>query len=371
MSKNTQEIPFTELVERGASLIRVSPDSWGRLRGVLQDVYLRELTTKWDWNFLFVSSAITTIQQYNTGTASINTDSNSVTFSSDAILTAAMTGRKIKFDGNDAVYDFTQSNTTAGTVIPNMQGPANLSSTAYRIFQPTYALAPDFDRFPKDGGVYRWEGGRKRLLPEQSFQEYVRDYMSTPALPENVRLVTQDTAGNQQLEMRPAPKDSRVYGYDYLKRLRPLIETTAGFIKGISANSTTVDGLTTARFNEATTGDWLRVDALGKGNDSQWYRILAIADNSSLTLSSAFANTAITSSANYTISRAPEIPVRLHPAVLYGAIRSIALDQNDKDNAVYYNAKLADVLSDGKRIYMSRVYAQEVDLVATEWQYRR
>ena len=121
---------------------------------------------------------------------------------------------------------------------------------------------------------------------------------------------------------------------------------------------------------DSNTGDWFRVDALGTGQDSQWYRIIAIAHDSSLTLSTVFANTAITSSANFTISSAPEMPHKLHYGVLYGSIRSIALDQND-EAAAFYQIKFAEVMSDGKKQYVSRDYNTEISTVAEEWMYRR
>lgn len=370
MSKNITAIPYTELVERVMGLARVAPNEVEKVRGIIQDVYTREIPAKHDWNFLIVSSSFVTIADYDTGTATINTDATAVTFSSDVSLTAGFTGRKIKFSNNDAVYDFTFSNSTGGTVTPALQGNSNISSGAYKIFQPFYALAPDFDRFPKEGGVYKWQGGRKEILKEESFQEYTRDYRADPGVPERIRLVGTDTIGTQLIELRPAPSEARVYGYDYIHRLPPLTESTAGFILSISANATAVNGQTSARFNEATTGDYLRVDVLGKGQNSSWYRIRAIANDSSLTLVSTFANTAILSSASYALSKAPEIPEKLHPAVLYGALRALTLDQNDPA-AAFYNTKMAEVLSDGKRIYVSRVYNQEIETVFQDYQYRR
>lgn len=180
----------------------------------------------------------------------------------------------------------------------------------------------------------------------------------------------QDTAGNTLVELVPPPSLAENWGYDYYKQVRPLIETSAGTLSSIQAGATLVTGNTNCRFAEATTGDWFRVDALGTGADSQWYRILAITNNSSLNLATAFANTAITSSANYTIARAPEMPVRMHIAVVYGALRSIELDQTD-ENYLFYHTQYAQVMSDAKRIYVSRPYNQEVTGIHEDYMYRR
>ena len=60
MSKNTSFIPYTEIVERVMSLGRVNPNAVEKVRGIVQDIYTRDIPTKWDWNFLYASSSITT-----------------------------------------------------------------------------------------------------------------------------------------------------------------------------------------------------------------------------------------------------------------------------------------------------------------------
>lgn len=370
MAKNTQEIPVTEIVERVKSLGRAGRNTDSKIRGVVQDVYLREIPSKFDWNFMLVSSGLTTIEQYNDGTASINTGATAVTFA-NASITAAMVGRKFNITGDGAIYEVTSmSSTTSCTITPPYQATQNASNQAYTIFQPTYALARDFERFPKPGGIYRQIGNEKKVLEELQYRPYLDTYRNTPTTPEKCRIVGQDTAGNTLVELVPPPANAENWGYDYFKQLRPLIETTAGTISNIQANATTVTGNTNTRFTEATTGDWFRVDALGTGADSQWYRIIAIAHDSSLTLATAFANTAITSLANYTIARAPEMPTRMHIAVVYGALRSLELDQTD-ENYLFYHTQYAQVMSDSKKIYMSRPYNQEVTGVHEDYMYRR
>lgn len=371
MSKNIAEIPYTEIVERVKSLSREGRNSLERVRGVVQDVYIREIPAKFDWSFLLVSSSFTTIDQYNVGNATINTGNTTATFSSDATITAGMVNRKIKFQGNDTVYDITVINNSSSiTVSPSFQGPFNISNGAYVIFQPIYALTNDFDRFPKPGGVYRWNGSKKEVLEELQYRPYLDKFQANPnSTTERTRLISQDTAGNQLVELIPSPNAARNYGYDYFKVLKPMRETTAGTLSLINANSTQVVGNTNCKFLEANTGDWIRVDALGRGSDSQWYRIATISHNSLLTISTNFANTAITSSASYTIASAPEMPVRLHVGILYGAVRSSELDQSDP-NFAFYHSQYAQVLSDAKKIYVSRPYNQEVTGIHEEYNYR-
>jgi hypothetical protein len=161
-----------------------------------------------------------------------------------------------------------------------------------------------------------------------------------------------------------------VYGYDYVKTLNPLIESTAGTISSIAANGTQVNASSSSFLSAVTDGScFFRIDNFGKGADSTWYRILSVQNNNQLTLATAFANTAVTA-ASYTIAQAPEYPVRMHLGVIYGTIRQLTVDQNDP-NAQFYHNQYASVLSDAKRIYVSRPYSQEIDGAFTDFNYRR
>lgn len=339
-----------------------------KIRGDVNEVYTVEIPVKFDWNFLIASTSIIAVDQYVTGTVSATTGSTSVTFSSDATITSDMTGRKIKISGNDVVYEFTYANATGGTINPSFLGGSNASSTTYTIFQDTYTLPSDFDRFPKNGGVYKWNGGQKTIISEESYQDATSLYQSSPTdNPDKVRLSGCDTAGRVLVSFRPAPKTAKAYGCDYLKKLYPMKETTAGTVL-ISANGTTVSGSTDCRFTEASTGDYIRVNAFGVSQDSTWYRINSISNDSSLTIATQFASSAVTT-AEYTISSVPKIPAKLQPAILYGASRLVTADQNDPNIALHI-ARYAEVLSDGKRIYVSRVYNQKVETIAEEYRYR-
>lgn len=368
MAKNIAEIPYTEIVERTMALGRVPDNTISKVRGIVQDVYVREVQTKYDWNYLIAESSITTTAQYNAGNITINTGATAATFSSDSVLDASFTGRRIKIFGNDAVYGVSFSNTTAATLAPSFQGIANVSAASYAIYQPFYALATDFDRFLTDGGIDKWQAGKREAIKETSYPEFALKRSATPSTPEVLRFIGMDTAGNSVIELAPPPRDSRNYAYSYIRKLSPLMDTTAGTVT-ISAKAQTVTGDTSCRFTEATTGDWLRIDSFGKGQDSSWYRIIAIAHDSSLTLQSLFANSGVTN-ASYTIARAPEMPARMQPAVLYGTLRNILLDQSD-ENALYYNIKMAEVLSDGKRIYVNRPFSQDIHSIAEDYNYRR
>lgn len=369
MSKNIPEIPLTEICERVQILTRSPINALSKIRGDVNEVYTSEVPIKFDWTFLMASTALVTTPEYVTGTVSATTGSTTITFSSDTTITSDMTGRKIKIGGNDVVYEFTYTNATGGTITPAFQGNSNASSTSYSIFQPILTLPSEFDRFPKNGGIYKWRGGQKEILPEEPYQEATSLFQASPTdNPEKVRLCGVDTMGRQLVEIRPAPKSSRALGCDYIKKVYPMSETSAGTVT-ISAAGTTVSGSSDARFLEANSGDYLRVNVFGTAQDSTWYRIQSITHNSSLTLSTAFASSGVTN-AEYIISRAPVYPAKLHPAMIYGASRLVTVDQNDP-NAQLHMVRFAEVLSDGKRVYVTRIMNQEVETIAEEYQYRR
>lgn len=369
---NILEIPVTEIVERVKKLGRMSDNTQDKIRGVISDIYCREMPAKFDWNFLITESSLTTVAEAHGGTVTMNTGDTTVVLSSGTFSSGCV-GYKIKFTGNNTVYDvIAYISTTNVTINPALQGAQNLSGASYSLYKDRYSLASNFDRFPKPGGVYRWAGGRKQILPEVQYANYVNDYyQSSASTPNNTRLIGTDTRGNVVVELIPPPKDALVYGYDYIRTLKPLIESTAGILSSVTAGGTVVTGVGT-RFTEALTDGtcFFRVDNFGTGSDSVWYKILAVSNDSSLTLATAFANSSVTAGANYTIAQAPDMPSRLHIGLVYGALRQLTIDQNDP-NAQFYHLEYAQVMSDAKKIYVSRPYSQDVTGIFEDYRYRR
>lgn len=368
MSKNLDIIPFTELVERTSEIARERADVEPKIRGYVNDVYLREIGRKWDWNFLLVGSTLTTRQRINDGTVSANTGSTTVTFTA-AVIDSSVTGAQLNIIGNDYIYNCVFQSTTSLTIQPPLSGNTNASGNAYNLFFPYYSLPSNFDRFPKNGGLGNYLSGVQKVIQETPFQEWGGNYVSAPNdTIERIRIIGTDTAGNQILEVNPPPLNAKSYLNNYFQSLLPMKETTAGLIGNISSGGVDVQGDSNTSFLQATTGDYLRIDALGKSNDSSWYRIISIQNNSTLTLQTAFATTGITS-ANYTICSAPQMPVKLHAGILYGAVLQAVTDQTDPLFTAY-NLKLAEVMSDSKRLYVSRIYNQQIHNLGEEYLYR-
>lgn len=369
MAKNIEELPYTEIVERAAEIARERADKESYIRAVANDVYIREIARKEDWSFFLMSSTLTLVPQYIQGNITATTGSTTVTFSSDVVLTASNNGMQLKVSGNDFVYNFTFGNTTGGTISPPFSGTVNATAQPYSLFQAYYSLASNFDRFPKNGGLVNYRGTTEEIITEMPYQEWWTEYSSSPQdTPKKCRIIGTDTAGNALLEINPPAKSYKTLRYDYFYKPRIMRENTAGLV-AVGSLGTTVTGDSNAQFTLANTGDYFRIDAFGTKGDSEWYRIIAINGNSSLTLQTAFGLSGATS-AGYTISSVPQMPYKMHPAVLYGTLTQLAADQDDPMLQAY-NVKLAEVLSDGKRLYKTRIYNQQIHNMGEEYLYRR
>ena len=370
MAKNTDQLPFTEIVERVREIARIASDNdRPRARGAVNDVYARKIPAEEDWTFLLVSSAITCDRPVSDGTVTVNTGDSTVQLSSTS-LGSANTGWRVKLNDNADVYTLTYVNATTMTINPSLSEGQNIANGAYVAFNPFYALATNFDRFPKNGGFLFYQGGRITAIPEQREQKYYQDYTPQPnSVPAHCRPVTMGTSGVPIYEIVPPPLKAYNLPYEYLKRPEQLRESTAGWVT-IDAGSTVVVGSPGfSRFTEAQTGWYFRVDAFGQGADSEWYRIISIAHNSSLTLQTAFGMSGAVS-AGYTLCPAPDYPVKVQPAIMFGAITVITADQND-ELYQFYNARYTETLSDAKRTFKTRIYPQEVETVFEDFQYRR
>lgn len=372
MAKNTDLLPFTEIVERVREIARiVSPNDFPRARGAVNDIYIRKIPAEEDWNFLLVRSDLTCTAPYTTGNLSVNTQDSALTGGGGIALDTAMVGRRIKFNENPDVYTVTAvTNTTTGTIAPLLSGDRNIVNGAFTIAQPVYPLAADFDRFPKNGGLLFYQGGRITQIPEVRETPYYRDYASAPAsVPQTCRLVQVGTEGVQYVELQPPPNKAYNVGAEYLKRPVIMRETTGGFCT-VSAGATIVTFQGAARIGEMTTGMFFRINAFGTGADSEWYRLIALsAANSTGTLQIAFAVSAAVS-AGYVVCHVPDYPVKVQPAIFYGAVTTVTADQNDP-LFKFYEAKYVETIDDAKRVFKTRIYKQEVETIFEDWQYRR
>jgi hypothetical protein len=106
--------------------------------GIAINVAYRELVESHQWSARKAEAIVATVNEYSTGTVSLTQDSTAITGDS-TVWTTAMTGRKIRIGGGDAVYGFTRVSGTSGTLSSAWPG-ANTSGESYAIFQTVYAV---------------------------------------------------------------------------------------------------------------------------------------------------------------------------------------------------------------------------------------
>src|SRR3990167_2989764 len=365
---NIRTLPFTEIVERASDLSRTNADSKQRIRGIVNEVYTLDIPKEYDWSFLKASSAISVLAEHKSGYASVTTQGTAVTLQSSNTISAAYTGRKVKFSGNANIYDFTFSNNTGGTISPPLSGITNISTGGYTIFQNIYTLPADFDRFPVNGGLLFYSAGQPKPLPELLDDDYYEQATASPAsTPEYCRLVGYDTAGVRQVEVLPPPSQAYILLNEYIKTLPPMSENTMGTVV-ITSNQTAVIGTGTV-FTQMNTGDYLRFDPFGKGADSVWYQINAISSDTNLTLATNFRKDSSVSG-SFVICSIPRMPYRFHDALIYGSLRKLLPDEKDPMLA-YANAEYQKIILYNKNLEQSRHAKDDVELIAEDYQYRR
>jgi len=328
MGNLANTIPFTELWERLLTMGRIdSPNNEDYAKGIVNDVYVRTLPRIMDWTPIVKEGLFTTASYYNTGLATVTAGSTSVT-GITTVWTSAMTavdGYKIKFAGNDNVYTFTYVGATSATISPGLAGTADLTSASYSIFRDEYQLASDFDRLLKNGSVYYYSGGRvSQTIEEVPRDEFRRDFLpeATDPLRRVMLIGTHSTTGNRLIRVNPPPKVTKVYPYEYIQKITPMVDYSTGTVTATNA-STTITGDGTS-WTASMVGQYFRVDVNGTGDSSKWYQISAFVSTTEVTLDTAFEE-ATEGLLDYTISAAPvSFPSEFHEFILYeGLMRGL------------------------------------------------
>ena len=327
-------IPFTELWERLLTMGRVdSPNNEDYGKGLVNDVYTRTLPRTTDWNPLVKESYLSMTPYYNTGTATVTAGSTSVT-GVGTTWTTAMTSTdsyKIKFSGNDNVYDFDYVGATSGTISPALSKATDLTTVAYSIFRDEYSLASDFNRLLMNGSIYKYSGGRvTNIIPELPRDRF-KDAFSPEATDPIQRAMltrTHSGTGYQLVRVNPPPKTACVYPYEYIQYVTPMTDYNAGSV-AVTNGSAIVTGTDSFFLANTAVGDYFRVDSNGIGDSSKWYKILTVDSNLQLTLNTNFGEDT-ESSLEYHVSKAPTaFPFPFHEFILYEAVLKLTTEQGD------------------------------------------
>lgn len=350
-------IPFTELFERLMTLAKI--DSFNNedyAKGLANDAYTRALPGLNDWNPLVKTAYLTMSAYYTTGTVACTAGTTSLT-GTGTVWTSGQTanaGWKIKFAGLNNIYEFTYVSSTTATINPALEGSTNLSGGTYSLFRDEYALPSDFDRFLKNGSIYVMQGGRIYdiigELPRDQFRAELFPEPSDPIF--RAILTTVDSSGNRLVRLNPPPRTARVYTIEYIPKLAPMKEYTIGTV-AVTTSSPTVTGTGTQFVTNCAAGQYFRVDSIGQGDSSKWYKILSVDSATQITLDSVYLD-GIEAGSEYTICSSPtSLPSEFHEFILYEAV-SVAVASAADPNSQLAIAKRGEVLSRLLKNYKSR-----------------
>jgi len=187
------------------------PDPYGKLNEVLMDILSRT-----DFIPLWEDTTFSTVEQYSTGTCAVNVASGAVT-GTGTTITAAMVGRKFKFDDDTAWYTISaRADDTHFTITPVYAGSANMSGEAFKIYQDEYSLASDFDGLssrPRDLNRDVQLDVRSRL-----YTDGLLCVAADSGVPEVCAFSGVDSSGYYKVRLTPHPITVRVYHYHYRKK---------------------------------------------------------------------------------------------------------------------------------------------------------
>lgn len=350
-------IPFSELFERLMTLAKI--DSFNNedyAKGLINDSYTRTLPGMNDWEIITKESGITTSAYYNTGTVAATIGSTSITGTGTtwtSVMTYAL-GWRIKFAGVDNIYEFTYTGAGTATINPAFSGSADLTASSYTLFRDEYSMPSDFDRLLKNGSIYVTQGGRNydtiAELPRDQFRYEFSPEVCDPI--QRCMLTRTDADGYRMVRLNPPPKTVKFYPLDYIPKIAPMREYTTGTVS-VTNGSAVVTGSGTMFSANTAVGSYFRIDTVGQGDSSKWYKILTVDSDTQLTLTANYEDAAETG-VEYTVCTAPtSFPSEFHEFILYDAV-SVACGSSADPNLEIIVARRQDVLSRLNSRYKSR-----------------
>lgn len=346
-----RRIPFSEQFERvQKELIRDGSAAEDKYKGRVNDVYTVDLPSQIDWRHIRKEANVATVADYNTGHISA-TSSTTITGASTAWTSANSNNLLLKVSGYDEIYRNTYVSATSGTIDRAWVGTNISSNTTYSLYQDRYAVASDYDRLilDPDKSVYYWSGGQRIYLRYRNPDVFEKQQVFTPNFPAHYT-IKYLTGGDPYIFIDPPDTSSRTLFYVYMPTLFRMSEYTTGTITALANGGTAVTGSSTdfdGFVTDTTNYDYyFRLDRDGTGSASRWYKISSAGSDTAITLSDAYAGTAVSGgSLAFTISHVSSLPAGLDLAMVYGAAIVSAIDQTNKaqvDGWVASYAKIVD-----------------------------
>lgn len=341
------QIPFTKIYEDVMLEVRENSTEASvknKYRRRVNDIYVRDLFAKNDFDFMSRISTITIPAGYTTGTASIAAGGTAVT-GVGTTWTTTMTGYKFRFFGNQDIYTFTYASATTGTIFPAFSGDTAISGGQYMIFQDTFSLAADYDRMVDPPGFYYDYYNARVTLLRKMTMEWYRLWSTVRSLfPMYYRPFGRSSDNlNWQVQFAPPILHSKFIYYEYIPTFSDMKEYTAG-TAATTAGSAVVTGTATDFVNNIRAGDAFRKDLY----QSDWYLVASVDSPTQITLTAPYPIT--TSTLAYTCSNIPQIPVSLQLAIFYGTCALSLQDQDNQASAKNYFALYTNAINEYQTI---------------------
>ena len=322
----------------------------------VNDVYVRDVPSRFEWDWLHKTGQITLQASYDTGTVSVVQGSASVV-GTGTVWTSAMSGMKFTVPSDNEIYTFTYTGATTGTLDKVYLGSTNTAAD-YLIFQDTYTLASDYNKPTNEPGFfYDYSQGRPKLKWKED-EWFMKHYTTVTAeFPLNWREFPDKTStGLYQVQIMPPVDTARLVSYEYIRAQAEMQEVLGTAAAGCTATkiltSTNLYGL-------ISVGQYLRVDV-----NAQWVKVLAI-DPDTTILNGITVDTLIipaTLGQTITICDVPGMPFQLQEALFYGACYLTATEQESKSATSWLQAYLRAIDLDMSRRNRKRFGRQYMKL---------
>lgn len=362
-----RRIPFTEMYERVKNeLVRdatIDSLTENKYMGRVNDVYMYDLPSQIDWRYVRKTGTLTAPADYITGTVAVTNASTTVTGTGTTFTSANSNGFLLKLSGYNEVYRVTYVSATELT-LDRAWVEATASGVSYTIYQDRIQLASDYDHMVlnMNKAVYYWKAGNRQFLDYYPPDEFEDMQTNVPGEPNayTIKWISNDP----YLFINPASTIAITLQYDYIPTFARLDEYTTGTITTLANGGTAVTGSGTdfdGYVSDTAVYDYyLRIDSDGTGSKSKWYKIASAGSDTAITLSDAYAGTAISGGTSaYTITKISTLPPGLDMAIIYGAAIISAAEQDDKNQVAYWTALYEKFASQYRQIESKRGFENQ------------
>lgn len=316
-----------------------------KYKGIINATYSNDLHKILPELYIKKEAYITTVAAYSAGTVTVGSGTSNIIGSGTSWTSGNSNNRLIDITGSDTIYRVTFS---AGTDLAYQDSLTWTASSgtgkAYTLFTDRYSLPSDFSHMVSDNPeephiVFRYMDGMKVYLDPLSEEEFNRDDALTTGIPwgYQVRWIKE----NPYLYLTLAADSQQAIGFSYIPQLTTLTEYTAGTVTFTTGTAVIASGsLWSTSITTGTNTYYIRNDADGSGSSSKWIKISSVANDTALTLASAWGSFTSGAGQTYTISEISKWPSRFDDALLYRCALVVDPDnlQVSKWNSLYMDA---------------------------------